>query len=101
MKRKIRGMTTYTVLAKSCLDNFCDYPEHDVNGLNQTTSDSTLRDRRGIEIVILAKRRHASFTWARDCASSIHGFCTRHTRHDDRPQIDLCDASLKELHTNF
>jgi hypothetical protein len=41
MKRKIRGITVYTVLAKSRLDNFCDYPGHDVNGPNQTTSDST------------------------------------------------------------
>jgi hypothetical protein len=41
MKHKIRGITVYTVLAKSRLDNFRDYPGHDVNGLNQTTSDST------------------------------------------------------------
>jgi hypothetical protein len=26
---------------------------------------------------------------------------TRHTRHDVRLQIDLCDASLNEFQTNF
>jgi hypothetical protein len=41
MKQKIREITVHTVLAKSRLDNFCDYSKHDVNGLNQTTSDST------------------------------------------------------------
>jgi hypothetical protein len=41
MKWKISGITVYTVLAKSCLDNFRNYPGHDVNRLNQTTSYST------------------------------------------------------------
>jgi hypothetical protein len=41
MKWKIRGITVHTVLAKFHLDNFRDYFGQDVNGLNQTISDST------------------------------------------------------------
>jgi hypothetical protein len=42
MKRKIRGITVQTVLAKFCLDNFRDYFRQGVNGRNQTTSNSTI-----------------------------------------------------------
>jgi hypothetical protein len=27
--------------------------------------------------------------------------CTRHARHDVWPQIDMCNASMKEFQTNF
>jgi hypothetical protein len=38
LETEIRGLT---ILAKFCLDNLCDYSGHGVNGLNQSTSNST------------------------------------------------------------
>jgi hypothetical protein len=38
-KQKFRGITA---LVKSCLDNFRNHSGYDVNGLNQSTSNSTI-----------------------------------------------------------
>jgi hypothetical protein len=38
LETEIRGLT---ILAKFCLDNFRDYSGQGVNGLNQSTSNST------------------------------------------------------------
>jgi hypothetical protein len=69
--------------------------------LDSTFREINTRDRCGIEIVIILEATsHIVDGGERLCVVQTR-ICTHHTRHDVWPQIDMCNASVKEFQTNF